>query len=367
MPAVEDVPARYSIVAILLHWAVAAAIVALVLIGWNMVDLPLSPRKLELYALHKSIGLTVLGLAVLRLAWRWLRRPPPPDPMPRWQEQAAAWAHRLLYALLFLLPLTGWLFNSIVGFPLSWFGFVTLPPLAPALPAWREASADLHHWLGWILIVVVALHAAGALHHQFILRDATLWRMLPLWPRRKLGLVAAAALLVLPGTAGAATWLVDPGASRLGFRALQAGAPFDGAFAKWDAKIAFDPADLAAGSVTATIDVASVGTGAPDRDRELPKSDWFDLARFPQAVFTASSFTGKGGDAYLATGTLTIRDHTVPVALPFTLKIAGDTATMDGSVEIDRTTFGVGQGQWATSDIVGKAVTVTVHIVAKKG
>ena len=113
--------------------------------------------------------------------------------------------------------------------------------------------------------------------------------------------------------------------------------------------------------------IASIGTGAPDRDRELPKPDWFDLARFPQAVFEAHGFTAEGAGAWLATGTLTIRDHAVPVALPFTLTIGGDGATMDGKVELDRTSFGIGQGDWAKSDIVGKAVTVIVHIVAKRG
>ena len=367
MPTMQETSSRYSAVAILFHWVIAAAIVTAVLIGWNMTDLPLSPHKLELYALHKSIGLTVLGLAVLRLAWRLFRPPPPPEPMAPWQSAAATWGHRLIYLLLFVLPLSGWLFNSIVGFPLSWFGLVTLPPLAPALPAWRGASEMLHYWIGWALIVVVTGHAAAALHHHFILRDRTLWRMLPIPPLRRLGGVLAVTLILAPVTAHAADWAVDHAASRLGFRALQGGAPFDGTFSKWDAKIAFDPADLGAASVTATIDMGSAGTGAPDRDRELPKSDWFDLAHFPQAEFKASSFTAKGGDAYLATGTLTIRDHTVLVVLPFTLKFAGDTATMDGSVEIDRTAYGVGQGDWAKSDIVGKAVTVVVHIVAKKG
>jgi polyisoprenoid-binding protein YceI len=283
--------------------------------------------------------------------------------MPPWQNRAAEWGHRALYALILALPLTGWLFNSIVGFPLSWFGLVTLPPLAPALPAWRDASEGLHYWLGWVLIVTVVGHAAAALHHHFIVRDRTLWRMLPIVPARRLLVVA---LLLVPAAAQAADWTVEPGASRLGFRATQGGAPFDGAFAKWSAKIAFDPADLAGSSVTATIDVASIGTGAPDRDRELPKPDWFDLVHFPQAVFAAASFAARGGDAYSASGTLTIRDHAVPVVLPFTLKIDGDTATMDGTVEIDRTAFGVGQGDWAKSDIVGKAVTVIVHIVAKR-
>jgi cytochrome b561 len=171
--------ARYSGIAILQHWLSVALIVTLFGLGWRMVSLPLSPLKFELYALHKSLGLLVLALSVVRLLWRVGSPIPAPVDGPVWQRRAAAGAHWLLYALLFALPLSGWLFNSFVGFPLSFFGLVNLPPLAAPEPALKESARLAHAWLGYLLLALLAIHAAAALHHQFVKRDGTLSRMLP--------------------------------------------------------------------------------------------------------------------------------------------------------------------------------------------
>jgi polyisoprenoid-binding protein YceI len=176
--------------------------------------------------------------------------------------------------------------------------------------------------------------------------------------------VALALAAALP--VHAADWTVDPAKSRLGFRATQAGAAFEGEFRKFDARIAFDPANLAQSKVRVEVDVASVTTRSPDRDNELPKSDWFDTARFPKAVFETTRIEPRGDNKYAAVATLTIRDHTVPLVLPFTLDIKDDTAHVVGSVAIDRTNFGVGQGAWATTEMIGKQVMVQVDLTAKK-
>lgn len=177
---IEPVQTRYGAVAIALHWLVAAALVALYWIGWEMVDLPLGPDKLRLYALHKSIGLTVLLVAIARLLWRATHRPPalPADIAP-WQKTVSAITHWSLYALLLLIPLTGWVLNGTTGFPLSWFGVVSVPNLVGAMPDWKNSAAFVHEFFGKILLALVALHVAGALHHHFVLRDAILTRMVP--------------------------------------------------------------------------------------------------------------------------------------------------------------------------------------------
>jgi len=163
----------------------------------------------------------------------------------------------------------------------------------------------------------------------------------------------------------ATRWTPVPAASRIGFEVSQAGAAVKGEFRRFDSEIAFDPNDLSSSKVRVEVDVASISTGAEDRDRELPKSDWFDIARFPRAVFEAATFeqTEKG---FVARGTLSLRDVKQPVSLPFTLEIAGETARMDAKLDLDRTTFGVGQGMWAASDMVGKKVTLTIHVEAKR-
>ncbi len=182
----------------------------------------------------------------------------------------------------------------------------------------------------------------------------------------KLPALALLSVFVLPSISSAADWTVDPAKSHLGFRATQQGAAFEGEFRKFDSKIAFDPANLASSKVRVDVDVTSVSTKAADRDKELPKSDWFATDKFPKAVFETTRIESRGDNKYAAVATLTIRDQTVPLVLPFTLDVTGDIAHVVGSVAIDRTNFGVGQGAWATTDIIGKSVTVTVDLTATK-
>lgn len=171
---------RWGGVSQALHWLVALLILLQGPLGIVMVALPNSPDKIRLYALHKSIGLTILALAMLRLGWRlYAGAPAPLADVPGWQQAAARFSHRLLYVLLFAIPLSGWLFNSIAGFPLQWFGLFNLPAIAGADPALREFTGNLHLWLFWLLVAVTLVHVAAAIQHHLITRNATLTRMLP--------------------------------------------------------------------------------------------------------------------------------------------------------------------------------------------
>jgi cytochrome b561 len=172
-------PARYGAVAILLHWVTAALVFTLFVLGWRMVSLPLSPSKFTLYAQHKSLGLVVLALSGFRLAWRLAHRVPQAVDESLWRRRAAAIVHGLIYAALFALPVSGWLFNSAVGFPLSFFGVINMPPLSAPRPEWRETARLAHVWLGYALLAALGLHVAAALHRQFVRRDGTIARMLP--------------------------------------------------------------------------------------------------------------------------------------------------------------------------------------------
>ena len=175
--------ARYSGLAILFHWGSAALIAALFVIGWQMVEMPLSPGKMEAYALHKSLGLLILVLAIVRIVRQRLR-PSPPEPMgtPEWQRRAANATHVGLYLLMFALPLSGWAYNSSVGFPLSFFGLIDVPGLPSGGTDMREFWRTAHWLLGWGVVGLVSLHAGAALYHRVILRDSILQRMLPKVP-----------------------------------------------------------------------------------------------------------------------------------------------------------------------------------------
>lgn len=171
---------RWGSVSITLHWLVVALIAAMAWLGLTMGDLPNGPRKVDIYALHKSIGLTILALVVLRLLWRAYAGAPAPVPgTPRPQKWAAALAHWALYALLLAMPLSGWLLNSAAGFPLQWFGLLKLPALAGRDPGLRALAGEIHEWLFWALAALATAHAVAAIYHHMILRDATLARMLP--------------------------------------------------------------------------------------------------------------------------------------------------------------------------------------------
>jgi cytochrome b561 len=165
----------------LLHWLLALAVIAIAALGIYMKYGDASAvGKIRLYALHKSLGLTVLALALLRLAIRIVdRRRPLSPPMPRWQHAAATVSHVLLYLVLIGMPLTGWLYNSASGFPLQWFGRLQVPALAARDPELKALAGGLHAAGLWLLVAVVALHAGAALRHHFVDRDNVLRSMLP--------------------------------------------------------------------------------------------------------------------------------------------------------------------------------------------
>ena len=174
-------PNRWGTLARAFHWLMAAGIVYMVGLGLWMTGLSPSMRKLNVYALHKSIGITLLGLAVLRLTWRLRdRRPDEAAGQPAWQMQVARLTHVLTYALLFIVPLSGWLYNSASGFPLRWFKLVNLPRLTESDPQLKALAHQIHEYGVWTLLALVALHAGAALKHHYVDRDQTLSAMLPL-------------------------------------------------------------------------------------------------------------------------------------------------------------------------------------------
>jgi cytochrome b561 len=171
---------RWSTPIQLLHWLTVVLVVALGILGLWMTDLPRGPDKITVYALHKSLGLTVLALTLLRLAVRTRSATPAlPDATPRWQRGLAHGMQVVLYLLLLALPLTGWIYNSASGFPLRWFGLVALPALGAADPERKALFELLHEALFWTLATAVALHAGAALQHHFRNHDDILRRMLP--------------------------------------------------------------------------------------------------------------------------------------------------------------------------------------------
>lgn len=422
--------ARYSTVAIVLHWVIAALIVFQVILAWRMDGR--TPQGFALFQLHKSVGITILLLSLTRLAWRLAHRPPGlPATMPGWEKLLAHIAHVGLYVIMIALPITGWIIvsTSRIQMPTLLYGVIPwphLPGLAhlaePAKSTWNGLGELGHEALAWGAYVLIALHVAGALKHQLFSRDEpVLAHMAPgarpgrwLDPRLiaivliALGVIAAGysvrpglapgkslpppaaaveagpieqttesppeAASEVPAAAKAeeetvatepSVWAVSSG-STLGFATTWAGTAIEGRFERWTADIRFSPEALDKSKVSVSIDLTSAVTGDAQRDQSLGGADWFDTASHPAATFTATRFEKIGTDRYVAHGQLTIRGVSRPQRLPFSLKIEGDKARVSGVTSLDRTAFGVGQGEWKSTDQIPAEVKVSVSLAATR-
>jgi cytochrome b561 len=169
---------RYSRGAIAFHWAIAALVIFNLVVGLFH---DVMPRSWGVMPIHKSVGMAVLLLTLGRIGWRLAHKPPHlPEPFPAWEKAAAHTVHFLLYALLLILPLTGWLMgsNPEKPRPVNWFGLFEIPVL-PATPAIAHNAHDAHGLLGYLMTALVLIHVAAALRHHFLLRDNVLARMAP--------------------------------------------------------------------------------------------------------------------------------------------------------------------------------------------
>lgn len=200
---------RYTTVAIILHWVIAILLFGMIYVGWWMSDAVLVPETRaaagRAFQLHKSVGITILALSILRLVWRLTHKAPPlPQAMPTWEKTVAKATHWIFYFLIIALPVTGWIYTS-AGYSVSfqrffpvatsWFGLVEVPHLGAVAgqdegtrKAIGIAALNVHSKLAWGVIILGGLHVAAALKHHFFNRDDVLTRMVPfLKPLRKAG------------------------------------------------------------------------------------------------------------------------------------------------------------------------------------
>ena len=181
----RNTEAGWGWVAKLLHWTIALAVLGMIAFGFYIDELREAGEAdlatiFGLFATHKSVGLTILALMILRLAWR-LSGPVPalPEGMPAWERAAAVGTHWLLYLALLAMPVSGYVVHTGFPFNSSFFGLFAIPKLFHADEATRNLASAVHAALAWTVLGLVALHAAAALRHHFFKRDRTLVRMLP--------------------------------------------------------------------------------------------------------------------------------------------------------------------------------------------
>jgi cytochrome b561 len=175
---IRNTAERFGLVAKTLHWLTLVLLIAAFTLAVSMVNMPFSPRKLEFYSWHKWVGVTIFLVAIARLVWRLTNPVPQPPPgTPPWQRRLAGLSHAALYAILIVMPVTGWIMSSALNLPVVYLGLVHLPSPFGVDRALGEAMKVVHLSLAATLLVLVTIHVLAALYHHFILRDDVLRRM----------------------------------------------------------------------------------------------------------------------------------------------------------------------------------------------
>ena len=172
---------RYDNVAITLHWIVSISVFVMIGLGWYMTDIPKgTPDRAFFYNLHKSIGVTLAIIILIRVAWRWTHDPPPlPHSTASWIVNGAKLSHGLLYALLVLMPVAGFIASNFTKYGVTYFGLFKVGPLFAESKALYELFQGIHHAASEVLVIVIVIHVAAALKHLLIDKDGVFYRMLP--------------------------------------------------------------------------------------------------------------------------------------------------------------------------------------------
>ena len=378
-----------------MHWLVAGLIICQYVLAeladYARTDQALL-KQLGLLANHKSVGMSILLIAAIRLLYRFFQPAPAlPKTMPNWQQRLSNGSHFLLYALLFALPISGWLMSSATAYSVSWFNLFAIPDLIAPNESRADQLAAIHYYLGRALLILAVVHIAAALKHHFIDKDDVLSRMAGLGSWISFALVAIVSISALSqvGSKSApastnliattsstkeddttlapsdlAIWQIDYERSFIKFSGDQAGAPFTGQWQSWQAQLQFDKSDLSKGRFDVRIDTQTPFSNDDERDDTIRSSDFFDVSKFKEARFIANRFE-RSEDAFLALGTLEIKNLSHPVTLNFTVEQANGITTLEGSASLDRLLWNIGTGDWSDTSWVGQTVEVNVIVMTK--
>ena len=371
----------YGSVAKTFHWLTALLIITLIALGIiaNGMAYDTSEqlaRKAFLFSMHKTLGVTMFFVALARIGWAF-KQPKPNGLHP--ERKAESWLaetiHWLLYGSLVIVPLTGWIHHAAsTGFAPIWWPFGQNLPFVAKSESTSELFAGFHIIFERVLVASILLHVAGALKHNFVDKDATLRRMwfgasnapkttgehstiLPLGS----ALIAWAAALFIGTAIGvfehgdqaqetaaletvASDWTVQSGA--ISIKIDQFGSEVTGSFEDWTAAITFDP-DTGLGTAEVTIAITSLTLGSVTSQALGP--DFFDTATFQTAVFAAD--LTPTADGHMASGTLQIRDKTLPIEMPFALSTADGVTSMQAMTTLNRLDFDIGKGMGDESSL----------------
>lgn len=385
---------HYSNTAKLLHWTIAAAIVlqfVLANLAERAEDADLAIRQLALLANHKSVGISILALAIIRLGWRVTHVPPAlPAAMPTWQVRASQFSHWSLYVLIIIIPITGWLMSSASAYSVSWFNLIQLPDFVAADSDLKNLFHEIHETLAKVLFLLALVHILAALKHAAIDKDGVLNRMLSVTSLVIFAVVVALGIGVLaqsgkpianaidatPVNSTAAVelpvnhlsvlpvWQIDHANSFIHFSGDQAGAKFDGEWLSWSAELRFSSSDLPSSFFDVIVNTAEVNTNDEERDDVLSDPEWFDPRQYPEAYYRAASFSANSDGSYSANGNLVVKGVSAPVVLQFTIEEKDEQRILVGHAEFLRLDLGIGVGEWEDTTWVENEVSVDVRVEA---
>jgi len=399
----ENTSKFYGAVTKFFHWLTAALILTLIPLGiianrWahqikaseGAPDPELIQNTAFLFSLHKTLGVMVFFVALMRILWA-ISQPKPG--LLHGDRRVESWlaetVHYLLYASLVAVPLAGWVHHAAsTGFAPIWWPFGQSLPFVPKSESLSHTAASLHIIFERVLVISLALHIAGALKHHFVDRDSTLLRMLPGTPAVPIvtpghsktipiitaGIAYIAAMFVgawlgmFQFSAAAQTavleavetdWTVQSGTIAIDI--TQFGSQVSGEFKDWTAAITFDPEvrNGPAGDVVVTIAIPSLTLGSVT-DQAMG-ADFFDADTFPTATFTAQLNALDG--AYVAAGILTIKGQSLPLDFDFDLQLDGDIATVMATTDLNRLDYSVGASMPDESSLAF-GVDVTINLTA---
>ena len=176
---------KFSFTTRLLHWTIAAFLLIQIPLAWYMIDLPLGPDKFAKYGLHKSFGAVLFTLAVTRLVWAIIgNRPPLPPETKRYEKILAKATQGLLYLLVIIMPVSGWVMSSAANVPVTIFGVIALPNLVEPNEQLMDIMKNVHEMQSIVLLILVSLHFVAGLKHHFVDRNNVLHSMLPFVKKR---------------------------------------------------------------------------------------------------------------------------------------------------------------------------------------
>ena len=373
---------RFHGFAISLHWLMALLITGLLILGNYMVSLDESDSlRFVLTQWHKSFGIIVLLLFVIRLMWRLTHRPPAlPGNLKPWEVRAAGLTQALLYVLICLIPLSGWLMVSVspLDLPTLLFNGVHWPHLAlfdgvSDKAAVTDIFADIHAIAGNLIIFLLVLHIGAALRHHFVLKDGVMSLMSPKhsdgrWVKGAIPLSIAILLIVTGliayGNSGGQSISTGATSSRVSFEFELQNDINQGSFTDATVELFIDGTDDNSSSLTAMVNTASVSTGNSQIESTLTGDDWFHVEQFPQAFFQSHNLKSLEDGGFMVTGDLKIRDKSQTVSFLLELKQQEGKKIAFGGFDIDRRGFELGSKTQEDDSTVGFIIQVKFEFEA---